>query len=59
MDNGDGNSAKQPKGYEALLIVAEPVVFVGNGETTKHDLRVCEIEAVSLKVGLALGFAPL
>jgi hypothetical protein len=59
MHNGDGDSAKQPEGYEALLVVTEPVVFIRNGETTKHDLRVCEIEVVSLQVGLALGIVPL
>jgi hypothetical protein len=34
VHNGDGDSAKQPEGYEALLVVTEPVVFVRDGQAT-------------------------
>ena len=59
MDNRDWDAPKQPEGYETLFVIAESVVFIRRGKSSKDELRFCKVEAVGLEVGLALRLVPL
>jgi len=58
MDDRDGNTGEQPERDEALLAVAESVVFVGEGQPVEDDRHIREVEPVPAEVQPSLAFRP-
>jgi hypothetical protein len=56
MNDGDWNSGKQPKRYEALLAVGEPIILEGIRDACKDKHSIHEIQAVLLQICGALSF---
>ena len=58
VDDGYRDTLEQPKRHEAMFLVAEAIILVGERGTIENPFGVHEVEAVVLQVPLALRLVP-
>ena len=58
VDDRHRDASKQPQRHEALFLITEAIVLVGERGAIKYPFGVHEVEAVVLQIPLALRLVP-